>query len=66
MDALNEFGYNIHTLYLVQESLYNDIDVVIKFIFLIGISWISWSLIESPINAFKKNFEFNVKEGLRQ
>lgn len=54
---INEMGTDIHNFYIfVPESLYNDIDLIVKLALLIGLSWLSWILVESPINRLKDRF----------
>lgn len=62
--SLKELGVNFHSLYFfAPKSLHNEIDLIIKFSLLIGIAWMSWIIIESPINSLKKKFEFTLHEG---
>jgi peptidoglycan/LPS O-acetylase OafA/YrhL len=64
LDSLNEVGFDVHQLYVfIPESLYNELDMLLKFFFLICISWLSWIVIEGPINSLKRKFEYNVSGG---
>jgi peptidoglycan/LPS O-acetylase OafA/YrhL len=53
-----EQGYNFHSLYVgIPRGLHNDLDVVVKFFLLLFVAWVSWMLVEKPINKLKKHFE---------
>jgi peptidoglycan/LPS O-acetylase OafA/YrhL len=65
VNSLERGGFNIHSLYfLIPKYLYNDIDLLIKFLLLILISWLSWTLIESPINRLKRRFEYKESKSI--
>jgi peptidoglycan/LPS O-acetylase OafA/YrhL len=59
-DALVGMGWNADPIYgLLPASLHNDLDLLLKFVALLLVSWLSWTLVESPINNLKKYFDDN-------
>ena len=60
-DALAGLGWNASPIYgLLPSSLHNDLDLLLKFIALLLVSWLSWVLVENPINNLKKYFDDNI------
>jgi peptidoglycan/LPS O-acetylase OafA/YrhL len=51
-------GFDFHSLYVgIPAAFHNDVDVVFKFLLLVLVAWVSWVVVESPINRLKKYFE---------
>jgi peptidoglycan/LPS O-acetylase OafA/YrhL len=63
VDWLKNFGWDIHKLYsFIPSNFYSEMDLLVKLILLIVLSWISWVIIERPILSLKNKFQ--VKHGV--